>query len=128
MRRTGRQQIGEAELPDEPGVYLLYASVDDEQPLYVGKADSLRRRWQRQHLGKRSGTSALRRSLALHLGLIEEKLRRPARHYPPDVEEALSAYLRDCFLELHTTASGDEAAALEHRLVAERKPLLNLRR
>lgn len=123
-----RQQVANADFPEQPGVYVVYGSAEAEQPLYVGVASrSLRQRW-RQHLGRRSGQSALRRTLGVHLGLVGEKLKLPARVYPPDIEQRITEHLRSRYLELHQTGSGDEAKVLEHRLIGELKPLLNVQR
>jgi hypothetical protein len=84
-------------------------------------------RW-RDHLGNRSGSSALRRSLGVYLGLVEDKLRRPARYYPPEVEQAITAALNRGYIELYPCQSETEALLLEARLIAELDPLLNVRR
>jgi hypothetical protein len=75
-----------------PGVYVVYAEGD--APLYVGVAvtQSIRKRWESQHLKPRAGGSALRRTLGVHLALVETKLRTTQGRYvaarpTPDPEE-----------------------------------------
>lgn len=124
-----RQPVTQAELPDHPGVYVLW--TDGERPLYVGVAatQSLRSRWRGQHLRPRAGGSALRRTLGVHLGLVETKLRvSEGRYYPPDVEEGITAFLAECEIEFFVTNDAFGANALEARLIAELEPILNVRR
>ena len=64
----------------------------------------------------------------MHLGLLEDKLRRPARYYPPEVEAAITAALRRGYIELYPCGSEAEALLLEGRLIAEFDPLLNVKR
>lgn len=129
-RHPGRERVGLAAFPDLPGAYLLYGNPDDSVPLYVGVAatQSLRGRWKGQHLRPRAGGSALRRSLGIHLGLATEKLRHPDRHYSPEVEAAITAFLDQAWIELHPTRNATDARALEARLIAERHPVLNVAR
>jgi excinuclease UvrABC nuclease subunit len=123
-----RQPIAEAEWSDKPGVYVVFEAEGDTQPLYVGGAakQSLRRRWQRQHLASRSGSSALRRSVAVYRKLVKDKLKRPNRSYPPQVEEDITIFLKQCFVELHPTETPEQALALEAKLIASLGPVLNV--
>jgi excinuclease UvrABC nuclease subunit len=125
-----RQQISAAQFPDAPGAYVVFADASDHEPLYVGRAarQTLRQRWSRQHLRNRSGGSALRRSLGVHLGLVEQKIVKPERYYPSPVEEEITHRLRSYFVELHETATGEEAHELERRLIAELNPTLNVQK
>jgi excinuclease UvrABC nuclease subunit len=125
-----RQRVEEADFPSQPGVYVVYEGTEDEQPLYVGVAatQTIAQRWRGQHLRPRSGGSALRRSLGVYLGLVTAKLRRPARYYSPEVEEAVTAFLVECRVDFFPTASADEARALESRLIRELNPRLNVLR
>lgn len=129
-RRPPRQRVGSAMFDNAPGVYVLYQTSDASVPLYVGVAatQSLRQRWTGQHLRPRAGGSALRRTLGTHLGLVGVKLRRPARHYPPDVEAAITDFLNQSWVELHPTSTAVAAKALEARLIAELHPVLNVAR
>jgi hypothetical protein len=124
------QRVSDAEFPDSPGVYVVYEHQDDERPLYVGVAatQSLAKRWRSNHLAPRAGSSALRRTLGVHLERVEAKLKRPDRYYPPEVEAAITKFLRGCFIELYPTATGDEAKALEARKIRELSPMLNVAR
>ena len=123
-----RQLIEAADFPATPGAYVVYGSESDEVPLYVGvaAAQTIQQRW-RQHLALRSGGSALRRSLAVWLGLVTEKLKRPARYYSESVEEDVTRSLQTCWIQLFPAETGGEAIDLEHRLIRELKPLLNIR-
>lgn len=123
-----RPLIGSAEFPNTPGVYIVYA--DDARPLYVGVAatQSIRRRWVGQHLQPRSGGSALRRTLGVHLGLVETKLRTSeGRYYPADVEAAITRFLDTCKIQLHPTTDATAAKALEAQLIGTLEPMLNVR-
>jgi hypothetical protein len=124
-----RHPISGVVLPKQPGVYVVYGA-GDERPLYVGVAatQTIAQRWHGQHLRPRSGGSALRRSLGMHLGLVTEKLRRPERYYPPDVEEAITKFLLACEVEVFPTETGEEARLLESKLIRELNPRLNVMR
>jgi hypothetical protein len=110
-----RTEIQRTTFPGDVGCYAVYEDEEAERPLYVGVAAKrgLVGRWQRDHLRDRSGSSALRRSLGVHLGLVEDKLQRPARYYPPEVEAAITAALRRGCIELHPCGSEAEALLLE---------------
>jgi hypothetical protein len=62
----------------------------------------------------------------VHLGLVEKKLKLPHRHYPPSVEEDVTAFLGKCFIELYPAETANEARHLEAILVRKLKPLLNI--
>jgi hypothetical protein len=114
--------------PNQVGVYIVWD--DDGKPLYVGVAatQTLARRWQRQHLYPRAGGSALRRTLGVHLGLVDAKLRRPSRYYPAATEAAITRYLEGCLIEFIPTDTAEEARALETELIIRLDPKLNVRR
>jgi hypothetical protein len=130
MLGTIRQRIGEADFPSFPGVYAVYESLEATQPLYVGVAatQTLRQRWHGQHLRNRAGGSALRRTLGVFLGLVDCKLKLPNRYYPPQVEEAITRFLKSCYVELFPTEDASQARSLEVRLIDELAPVLNVRR
>jgi GIY-YIG catalytic domain-containing protein/restriction endonuclease-like protein len=124
-----RGRVDEADFPETPGVYVVYAS--EERPLYVGVAatQSIRKRWRGQHLKPRAGGSALRRTLGVYLGFVEEKLRTSeGRYYSPDVEEAISRFLERCEVEFHPAPSPAGAKVLEAELITTLRPILNVRR
>ena len=125
-----RTQIQRTTFPGDVGCYAVYEDAEAERPLYVGVAAKrgLVERWQRDHLRDRSGSSALRRSLGVHLGLVEDKLRRPARYYPPEVEAAITTALRRGYVQLYPCGSEAEALLLEGRLISELDPILNVKR
>jgi hypothetical protein len=111
-------------------VLVVYLEPEEDRPQYVGVASKrgLDQRWNRDHLSNRSGSSALRRSLRVHLGLVEDKLRRPKRYYPPELEESITKALRRGYVELYPCASEAEALLLEAQLIAELDPVLNVKR
>lgn len=130
MVTRNRESIATVIFPSVEGCYVVYGGASDERPLYVGVAArrGLDQRWNRDHLGGRSGSSALRRSLGVHLGLVEEKLRRPARYYPPEVEEQITVALKRGSIELYPCESEEEALLLEAELIARLDPVLNVQR
>lgn len=124
------QVVADAVMPERPGVYIVWADAQDRSPLYVGVAarQTLRQRWAGNHLSSRSGSSALRRSLALYLDLVESKLKQPERRHPQAVERSISEYLRRCLVRLYPTETGEEALVLERLLITELDPQLNVAR
>lgn len=121
-----RTRVSSARFPDEPGAYVVY---DGEQVLYVGVAatQTLKQRWQQQHLKPRAGGSALRRTLGVHLGLVKSKVRRAeGRYYPPDIEQAITRFLRGCDVDLTPTVDAATARALERQLIGTLTPVLNV--
>ena len=125
-----RRRVSKATFPDQPGVYVVYERKNVTRPLYVGVAEkqSLRKRWRQNHLRPRAGSSSLRRSLGVHLGLVEKKLRLPSRYYPAQVEAKITNFLERCFVELFPTATGKEAIDLEREMIARLRPKLNVSR
>ena len=125
-----RTEIETTVFPGEVGCYVVYESESAERPLYVGVAArrGLVERWNRDHLRNRAGSSALRRSLGVHLGLVGGKLRRPARYYPPEVENKITEALKRGYVELYPCDSATEALLLEAALIAKLDPILNVRR
>ncbi len=87
-------------------------------------------RWRRQHLRSRAGGSALRRTLGVHLGLVERKLniRTDGRFYPPEVESAISAFLLDCEVAFVVANSPEDARTIESKLIQTLRPSLNVKR
>lgn len=64
----------------------------------------------------------------MHLGLVEKKLRLPSRYYPPEVEEAITGFLRAAFVEFFPMSSGKEAVDLERKMIEQLSPRLNVSR
>ena len=124
-----RVRIRDAAFPSRIGAYVVWDEADD-QPLYVGVAatQTLAQRWQRQHLYPRAGGSALRRTLGIHLGVVDTKLRRPSRYYPAAAEAAITRYLERCAIEFLPASTAEEARALEAEMIEHLSPKLNLRR
>lgn len=128
MDHATRLPIGTATFPNSCGVYVVYSDDHCVQPLYIGKAatQTIRRRWERQHLVPRSGGSALRRSLAVHLGLVAQKLKRPSRYYPDEIESAISDHLKRCYIRFEIRSTGADATRLEQREIRRLRPILNV--
>jgi hypothetical protein len=123
------ESVATAAFPNSYGVYVVYGTVADERPIYVGVAgtQTIAERWRKQHLRPRSGGSALRRSLGLYLGLVEQKLRTSqGRYYSPEVEDAISAFLVKCYIEFFPTSTTDAADDLEVELRRSLRPRLNV--
>lgn len=74
------------------------------------------------------GSSALRRSYAVYLELVAEKLRLPARYHEPDVEQAITDELNGCYVELYPMEWDGDIAGAEMRLIRTVDPLLNVLR
>ena len=124
------QLVSRAVFPTSPGAYVVYRP-GAERPLYVGVAatQTLADRWRKQHLYPRAGGSALRRSLGVHLGLVERKLRgADGRYYPPAVEQEITRFLESCEIQVFATDTADEADDLEHELRQRLNPELNIAR
>src|SRR3954469_5022482 len=125
------QAVADGQFPPRCGAYVVYES-GTHRPLYVGMAatQTIEQRWRRQHLLNRAGGSALRRSLGLHLGLVERKLsvKRDGRFYPPEVERAITDFLCRCQIEFHEASSAEDARELESSLIESLRPRLNARR
>jgi hypothetical protein len=131
MSTATRSRIGDADFPSRHGCYVVWEE-GSERPLYVGEAvtQTIRRRWQGQHLRPRSGGSAPRRSLGVYLGLVERKLSvgRDGRYYPRPVEEQITRFLEDCEIEFAYPESGETISELQARLIRDLDPRLNVRR
>ncbi|MHB1158290.1 MAG: GIY-YIG nuclease family protein [Phycisphaerales bacterium] len=125
---TMRSRVADTKFPYTPGVYLVYESSAASRPLYIGKAGNqgICSRWLKQHLKDRSGGSALRRSIGIHLNLVGQKLRRPDRQYPPSVEMEITRFLNSCYVEIVSRRDADQAETLEKKLILEQNPILNI--
>ena len=123
-----RHRVSMTAFPSSPGVYVVYENKGDRRPLYAGVAErqTLLQRWQKNHLRPRTGGSALRRTLGVHLGLVKQKLRQPKRCYPAEVEAEITRFLKGCWVELHQTKTGGEAVELERQLIRRLRPRLNV--
>jgi hypothetical protein len=130
--QTRRERVSEARFPAACGVYVVCDPSSPEPPLYVGVAatQTIDERWRRQHLRSRAGGSALRRTLGVHLGLVERKLniRTDGRFYPPEVESAISAFLLDCEVAFVVADSPEDARTIESQLIQTLRPSLNVKR
>jgi hypothetical protein len=127
-----RERVGEARFPAACGVYVVFDPASPGPPLYVGVAatQTIDERWRRQHLRSRAGGGALRRTLGVHLRLVERKLniRTDGRFYPPEVESAISAFLADCEVAFIVADSPEDARTIENKLIQTLHPSLNVKR
>ena len=124
--------MGEASFPHACGAYVVFDPARKDPPLYVGVAatQTIDERWRRQHLRSRAGGSALRRTLGVHLGLVERKLtiRTDERFYPPEVEAAITAFLLKCEIAFVVADSPEDARRIETDLIRTLRPALNVKR
>jgi hypothetical protein len=111
-------------VPVEPGVYVWYRDV---KRMYVGKAQSLRKRVWGNHLGQSKALtgSAFRRNVAEHLGFGSSAAIK-AREIDLTAEQlaAVRAWILGCEVAWLTCATEAEAIELETKLKVESKPLL----
>jgi len=112
-----------AEVPDEPGVYIIY---DGSEVLYVGMAGrdgsgSLRRRLRDHSSGQ------VVNMFAQYLFLARVQFVLPERvTHPRAAKAACRQYILErCSLRFRATATGSEARALEKSLRSLLKPVLN---
>ncbi len=122
---TKQSVAAASSLPDCPGVYVLW---DGDRVLYVGMSSAtIAGRVTKQHLRNRAGSSALRRTLGVHLGLVDRKLSvtRDGRYYPDHVEQQITDYLQRCSI---STVPFDDAARLERAAIEWLDPSLNAQR
>jgi hypothetical protein len=125
--RLDVSHISQLDLPVAPGVYAFYR---DGQPVYVGKATSLRARVWTNHLrrGASMTNSAFRRNVAAFLG-IASPADIKARRYQPSADDAARvwAWVTDCEIAWIESATELEAVLLEEALKAESMPPLTKR-
>jgi hypothetical protein len=115
------------DVPVTPGVYAWYRRG---RAVYVGKADDLRRRAWRNHLGQSStmGSSAFRRNVAEHLGLgapADLKAKR-VRLRPADIA-SVRQWIFDCAVAWVECRSIEAAKSLEIDMKTEWLPPLTKR-
>jgi hypothetical protein len=111
-------------IPAKPGVYIWYRYG---RPAYVGKADVLRDRIWKKHLGqsKSVGGSAFRRNVAAHLGFASAadiKAKRVA--LTADQLAKVRAWILSCQVAWIVCPSEGTAIRMENALKAEWKPPL----
>ena len=111
------------EVPDEPGVYVIYEGAE---VVYVGMAGrngkgSLRRRLKDHRTGQIVNMFAQYLFLARVQFLSEDRIT-----HPRDAKSACHDYITTrCSFRFATTKDGAEARALEDKLKAELRPSLN---
>lgn len=122
--RHSPRTLRSADIPTDPGVYAWYR---DGQAIYVGKANSLRNRLWKNHLGRgRVMTgSAFRRNVAQHLRIAAANDIK-TKAYQPTVAEVLAVrgFIEGCEVAWRITDSAPAALALETALKREWRPPL----
>jgi hypothetical protein len=111
-------------IPAKPGVYAWYRRG---RPVYVGKADVLRNRIWRNHLGQSLsvGGSAFRRNVAEYLGFASSADIKAGRvALTPDQLAAVRAWIVGCRLTWVVCSSTTAAVRTESALKAEWMPPL----
>ena len=112
-----------AEVPDEPGVYVIH---EGDEVLYVGMAGrngrgSLRNRLKDHRSGQIVNMFAQYLFLARVQFLPEDRIT-----HPREAKRACHEYICSrCQFRFQATADGAEARALEDKLKVELKPVLN---
>jgi excinuclease UvrABC nuclease subunit len=119
--------ISQADLPVGSGVYVFYR---DGQPVYVGKAASLRARLWTNHLrrGALMTNSAFRRNVAAFLG-IASSADIKARRYQPSESDASRVWdwISECEIAWIECPTELDALLLESKLKTESRPPLTKR-
>lgn len=127
MNRLPRRPIkslGKSEIPEDSGVYALY---DGGEPVYVGKAKSLRNRIWTNHCGrgKVMTGSAMRRNVAESLDIATAADIKARRYQPTPVElDRVRGYLEECEIAWQGTLTDQEALELEKAMKQEWLPRL----
>lgn len=123
-QRHPARDLRPGDIPAKPGVYIWYRYG---RPAYVGKADVLRDRIWKSHLGqsKSIGGSAFRRNVAQHLGFASAadiKAKRVA--LTADQLAKVRAWILACQVAWIVCPSEAAAIRMENTLKAEWKPPL----
>ena len=116
-----------ADVPTDPGVYAWYRRG---RAVYVGKADSLRDRAWKNHMGQSAtmGTSAFRRNVAESLGHgSSADIKEQRVILTPDELAAVRAWIIGCSVTWIVCPSTTAALTLESRMKAEWMPPLTKR-
>ena len=124
--RYSAASVTRPSLPNVPGVYTWYR---DGEPVYAGKATSLKTRiWTHLATTPDLSRSAFRRDVCDHLGVANTSItkQRPTRLIEADVEP-VNKWIRECEVGWLELESPSEAESFEDRLLAEWKPPLNRR-
>ncbi|WP_374113575.1 GIY-YIG nuclease family protein [Microbacterium sp. zg.B48] len=123
--RQPASTIQRGDVPDGPGVYAWFRDGDC---VYLGKASNLRSR-----LGTHLGTSldlsrsTVRSWVAVReLNLTREHTRRRPTVMTDEQVAIVTEWIRSCDLSWVTSASSEEAASLEAKLLAAWRPPLNV--
>jgi excinuclease UvrABC nuclease subunit len=126
MNRSPRKPIKSLrknEIPEGSGIYALY---ENGEPVYVGKAKSLRNRIWKNHCGRGKAMtgSALRRNVASRLlKTVTAADIKAGRYQPTSAElERVRDYLETCEIAWWKTGSDQEAVDLEKAVKREWRP------
>lgn len=125
--RLAARDLRSADVPTDPGVYAWYRRG---RAVYVGKADDLRARVWRNHLGQGRSVrvSAFRRNVAEYLGFgSSADIKAKRIELTSDQLAILRAWILGCRSAWIVCRSKAEAVRLEARLKAEWMPPLTKR-
>jgi len=127
QRRVSVTSLRKAAIPPEPGVYALYRNA---QPVYVGKAKSLRQRVWTNHCGTGNSmtSSAFRRNVAEHLGIATaSEIKTNAYRPTPDDVRRVREWVETCDVAWFVCASEAEAKWSENSVKRQWRPPLTKR-
>ena len=119
--------LSRADVPTEAGVYAWYRRG---RAVYLGKAESLRDRAWKNHMGQSAtmGTSAFRRNVAESLGFgSSADIKEQRVILTPDELAAVRAWIIGCSVTWIVCPSTAAAVTLEARMKAEWMPPLTKR-
>ena len=121
--RTRFADVDWSNVPDEPGVYVIY---DKDEVIYVGMAGRNGRGSLRKRL-KDHSTGQIVNMFAQYLFLARVQFVPKKRiTHPRDAKAAVHAYIAErCSFRWRTTANADQARALEAEFKATLEPALN---
>lgn len=119
----GFSSVNWTEIPDEPGVYVIY---DVDEVIYVGMAGRNGRGSLRKRLRDHS-TGQVVNMFAQYLFLARVQFETEERiTHPRTAKAACQKYIRDrCSFRFVTSPSGAEARELENQLKQDLRPALN---
>jgi hypothetical protein len=119
--------LASTDVPLDPGVYAWYRRG---RAAYVGKADCLRDRAWKNHMGQSAtmGTSAFRRNVAKALGFgSSADIKAKRVRLAPDELAAVRAWILACSVAWVACPTKAAAVSLEARMKAEWMPPLTKR-
>ena len=119
-------------IPDSPGVYAVIKK-DDSSLVYIGQARgkfktkprSLRDRFVKEHFKKRARGSALRRHVAIEIGIPLFKDHSGHLATDPKHEDKISDFIDNMLLISFLVGVWDDVKGMEEDAIRELNPLWN---